>query len=176
MKGFFFFSPLVMKASLAKICLLFFLSLQNWELNSFFICSTMGWIQDFALARRALYCCAMPPVPFALVILEIGSHFMPRLARLQYFPTYLGWQVHATALSHWLRWVLTNYFHGLASNCISPDLHIQVARIIGLNRHTQPICCYFLSGLAFLSFRVFVKIIWYYSAGFAFRYDLIPFL
>jgi hypothetical protein len=36
-------------------------------------------MMGFALARQALYCMSCQPF-FALVILEIGSHFLPKLA------------------------------------------------------------------------------------------------
>jgi hypothetical protein len=46
----------------------------------FFSPSTKVWIQGFVLARQLLYHLNHTSSPFALVIFEIGSHFLPTCA------------------------------------------------------------------------------------------------
>jgi hypothetical protein len=62
---------------------------ENFYLLSYFplihffcvcVCGTGVWTQDFALARQGLYWLSHASCLFALVILEIGSCFLPRRA------------------------------------------------------------------------------------------------
>jgi hypothetical protein len=87
------------------------------------------------IARQTFYCQSL------LVISEIGSHFLPRLAwtvtPLLALPCIAGITAGTTTPSHWLRWGLVNFLPGLDSNCDPPNLGLQGARIVGLNHHTQ---------------------------------------
>jgi hypothetical protein len=50
-----------------------------------FVCSSGIWTQGFLLASRCSIAWAMPPALFALVILEIGSCFLPCHPRMWFF-------------------------------------------------------------------------------------------
>jgi hypothetical protein len=63
-----------------------------------------------------------PQQPAALVIFEVGSHFMSGLWSYFCFPMWLGWQAHATEHSHWLSWGLMNFLPMLVTNHDPPNL------------------------------------------------------
>jgi hypothetical protein len=100
-----------------------------------FVCSILGfldcvWSLFFFLAvpEVELRAGALPLEPhhqpfFALVILEMGFHFMPTIL-LFTLPVYLGWHVCITIPSHWLRWRPVNFLPGLALNLHPPDLQV----------------------------------------------------
>jgi hypothetical protein len=66
------------------------------------------WTQGFTFAKEALYHLSHVSSPFALVVLEVGSHFFVQASLdynspILYFPPSLGWQACSTMPSffHW---------------------------------------------------------------------------
>jgi hypothetical protein len=54
-------------------------------------------------------------------------------------PLQLGWQAYATICRfYWLRWVLANFLHELASNLDLPDLHLPPSWDYMVSHHVQP--------------------------------------
>jgi hypothetical protein len=56
----------------------------------FFFGNTKIWAQGFILARQVLYSLSHASSPFVLVILEIGAHFLSRLAWILLFLLYIS--------------------------------------------------------------------------------------
>jgi hypothetical protein len=91
-----------------------------WELCFFCYCCCFFAVLEFELRfphwlGKCSTTWAMPPVLFALVILEIGSWLLSRPAWTVHNPPILcslqllGWQVHTTMPNYWLGWGLTNF-------------------------------------------------------------------
>jgi hypothetical protein len=82
----------------------------------------------------------MPPVLFALVILETGSPFLPEpvwtMILLFLLPT-VGGMTGACLLLFPLRWGLLKYFHGLAWDHNPPDLSLPCSWEDSVCHHTQ---------------------------------------
>jgi hypothetical protein len=90
-----------------------------FDLGFFFFGSTGPWTQGFPLVRptgRHSTIRATPLALFILVILEIGSCFLPRPAWTTALIHVAGWHECTNVPSCWLRWDLINFLPGLASN------------------------------------------------------------
>jgi hypothetical protein len=89
------------------------------------------WTQGLIFARRALYSLSHTPSPFlALVIFPVESHVILPRADLRPHSSYLHLP-HIAGITDMpplpaclLRWGLTNFLPGLASDHDSPDLHL----------------------------------------------------
>jgi hypothetical protein len=97
----------------------------NFSVLFFFLGGTGVWTQDSALEKRAL----TPPAHFALVILEMWSHFLSRLAGnkilLFIVPTVTG-MTDVWYQAHLFSWggVSWPFFARLDWNCTPPDLSL----------------------------------------------------
>jgi hypothetical protein len=109
----------------------------TWLFFFFFLMVLGSELRDSFVQGRCSTTLAMPPVLFALVILEIGSHFLHKPTWTSIFPFDIshiaGWQAQAVMLSFFaLRWVSWTFDLGWHGTVVPP---ISASHVAWDDRH-----------------------------------------
>jgi hypothetical protein len=100
------------------------------ECNFVFVLVVLGFeLRASHLLSRCSVIWAAPPILSSQVILEIGSHFLPKLAWntvLLFYTSCWTWDDRDTTMPRFflVRCGLVNFLPGLTLNCSSPSLHL----------------------------------------------------